>query len=102
VSSVSGSVALNEARWCTTLQSLQCNKNMIVTLDVSACLKLLSLGSGENELTSLDVSKNTALQDLYCRVNQLATLDVKANTALRSRGRYSDKHSGLYDIYSME
>jgi Leucine-rich repeat (LRR) protein len=49
---------------------------------LEAFVNLTGLDCGRNKLTSLDVSANTALATLWCYSNQLTSLDVSANTAL--------------------
>ena len=66
----------------TALTKLYCYQNQLTSLDVSKNTALTSLGCSFNQLTSLDVSKNTALTTLECPWNQLTSLDVSKNTAL--------------------
>jgi Leucine-rich repeat (LRR) protein/PKD repeat protein len=68
----------------TALATLWCYSNQLTSLDVSANTALTYLSCWNNQLTSLDVSANTALESLRCDVNQLTSLDVSANTALES------------------
>ena len=64
------------------LEYLKCEECQITTLDVSKNVRLTKLLCHSNQLTSLDVSKNIALKDLHCPHNQLASLDVSKNTLL--------------------
>ncbi len=66
----------------TVLTNLDCSGNQLTTLDVSNNTVLTGLDCGFNQLTTLDVSQNTELTELYCSGNQLTTLDVSKNTAL--------------------
>ncbi len=66
----------------TALTNLRCGYNQLTSLDLSNNTALTNLDCGYNQLTSLDLSKNTALTDLYCYGNQLTSLDLSNNTAL--------------------
>ena len=67
----------------TALKYLYCYNNQLTSLDLSKNTALTKLNCSVNQLTSLDVSKNTALQYLWCENNQLTSLDVSKNTALQ-------------------
>jgi hypothetical protein len=64
------------------LQYLKCEECQITTLDVSKNVKLTKLACHSNQLTSLDISKNIALKDLHCPHNKLVSLDVSNNPDL--------------------
>ncbi len=66
----------------TNLTSLDCAYNQLTTLDVSALTKLTSLDCYRNELTKLDVSNLTLLTELDCDYNQLTVLNVSNLTGL--------------------
>ncbi len=66
----------------TSLTFLNCEENLLTTLDVSGATSLEGLHCSSNQLTTLDVSQNTSLEGLYCSSNQLTTLDVSANASL--------------------
>jgi hypothetical protein len=66
----------------TGLTRLECWKNEITELDLSANAALTYLRCDQNKLTSLDVASNTALASLLCYMNPLTGLDVSKNTAL--------------------
>ena len=68
----------------TSLVSLDCAYNKLISLDVSQNTALRALQCESNQLTSLDVSQNTALRSLICRANQLNSLDVSGCNALTS------------------
>ncbi len=65
------------------LRYLDCEGNLLSSLDVSKNTALKDLNCGYNQLTSLDVRKNTALERLFCHSNGLNALDVSRNTALK-------------------
>ena len=79
----------------TNLTSLDCSFNSLMELDVSALTKLDSLSCYENALTKLDVSKLTGLTKLDCAYNQLTTLDVSALTKLTSLDCYRNELTKL-------
>ena len=66
----------------TNLDSLLCDSNSLIYLDITSNGMLRVLSCSHNALTSLDVSSNLALSNLYCQNNQLTSLDVSANLAL--------------------
>ena len=68
----------------TALTELNCERNLLTSLDVSKNTALTYLSCDDNSLTNLDVSKNTALISLNCCNNQLRSLNVSKNTALIS------------------
>ncbi len=76
ISSVTGIEAF------VNLDSLNCVKNLLTSLDVSENTALTYLNCRNNQLSSMDVSNNTALSYLYCGENQLISLDVSNCTAL--------------------
>ena len=76
--------SLQGIEFFTALESLQCMRNQLTSLDVSKNTLLRTLGCDENQLTSLDLSKNTLLMILDCSYNQLTSLDISTLTALES------------------
>ena len=79
----------------TNLTSLVCSDNQLTALDVSGLTNLTSLDCYRNELTKLDVSKLTGLTKLDCAYNQLTTLDVSALTKLTSLDCYRNELTKL-------
>ena len=79
-----GLTDLSALKYFTGLQTLNCSRNSLTELDVSALTKLESLSCYLNKLTALDVSNQTLLKDLDCSDNQLTALDVSALTSLTS------------------
>lgn len=67
---------------CRSLKELDCYGNELTALDVSNNKALTYLDCGRNELTSLDVSNNKALKYLNCGSNELTSLDMSKCTAL--------------------
>ena len=90
--------SLKGIEYFTSLEYLDCSKNMITELDVSKNTALQRLTCDENRsyeydsenyrynytcyLASLNVTGCTALQYLSCWGNALTTLDLSTNTAL--------------------
>lgn len=68
----------------TFLRYLSVNQNQLSHLNVSQNTQLEQLHSDNNQLTSLDVSQNVQLEELYCESNQLTSLDVSQNIELKS------------------
>lgn len=67
----------------TALESLDCSKTTLPSLDTSHNENLVFLRCNEiSTLTTLNVSENTALKHLYCNDNPLTALDLANNTAL--------------------
>ena len=77
-----GLTDLSALKYFTGLQTLDCSRNSLTTLDVSALTKLTSLDCYRNELTKLVVSKLTGLTKLDCAYNQLTALNVSNLTGL--------------------
>ncbi|MDW5289454.1 T9SS type A sorting domain-containing protein [Formosa sp. PL04] len=64
------------------LTSLNCNENMINSLDVASNVNLMFLFCNNNQLSQLDVTSNLNLRWLYCERNELVSLDISLNTKL--------------------
>ena len=79
----------------TNLTSLDCSDNQLTALDVSKLTHLTILDCSDNELTALDVSKLTGLTKLDCSFNSLTTLDVSALTKLTSLDCYRNELTKL-------
>ena len=79
----------------TNLDSLLCDSNSLIYLDITSNGMLRVLSCSHNALTSLDVSSNLALSNLYCQNNQLTSLDVSANLALTHLFCFSNQLTSL-------
>lgn len=66
----------------TSLEFLNCQFNLLTSLNVSKNSKLIELYTHGNDLTTLDVSANTALTTLYANKNKLTALDLSKNSKL--------------------
>ena len=90
-----GLTDLSALKYFTGLQTLDCSRNSLTTLDVSALTNLTSLDCSENALTTLDVSALTNLTSLDCYRNELTTLDVSKLTNLTSLDCYRNELTEL-------
>lgn len=79
-----GLTDLSALKYFTGLQTLDCSRNSLTELDVSALTNLTSLDCSDNQLTALDVSKLTHLTILDCSDNELTELNVSRQTNLTS------------------
>lgn len=86
---------LSALKYFTGLQTLDCSRNLLTELDVSALTKLDSLSCSQNALTKLNVSGQTNLTFLDCTFNSLTTLDVSALTSLTSLDCYRNELTKL-------
>ena len=68
----------------TALTTLSCSGNELTSIDLSQCPALTTLNCNYNSLSSLDLSKNPALTTLNCSNNQLTSLDLSKNENLTS------------------
>ena len=66
----------------TNLIRLNCNNNVLTSLDLSDNKKLTEINCYGNKLTSLDVTGCVALGRLICGANDLTSLNVSKNSAL--------------------
>ncbi len=90
-----GLTDLSALKYFTGLQTLNCSRNSLTELDVSALTNLTSLDCSFNSLTKLNVSNLTLLTELDCAYNQLTTLDVSALTKLTSLDCYRNELTKL-------
>ena len=75
---------LSALKYFTGLQTLDCSRNSLTELDVSALTSLTSLDCSFNSLTELDVSALTNLTSMDCSFNSLTKLNVSGQTNLTS------------------
>lgn len=93
----SGMTNLSGIEYFSSLETLNCQGNLLTSINVSSNLALKYLDCSNNPLTALDVSKNTQLTELYCDgivsitnksnsktsvASQLTVLDVSKNLLL--------------------
>ena len=77
-----GITDLTGIEYFPNLTELDCRRNELTALDVSALADLEDLNCSGNKLTSLDVSANAALRELSCSDNPLTSL--KGGAELRT------------------
>ena len=75
-----GNVNINNMKG---LQTYNCAKTGIKSLDLSHHPELYKLTCSYNEITSLDLSKNPKLRILECQDNRITKLDLSKNPQLR-------------------
>ena len=102
-----GLTDLSALKYFTGLQTLDCSRNLLTTLDVSALTNLTSLVCSYNQLTALDVSKLTGLTDLDCAKNLLTELNVSNLTGLEDLDCSENRMSSLdisefHNLYSVK
>ncbi|MFV5696887.1 LamG-like jellyroll fold domain-containing protein [Flavobacterium sp. ZT3R17] len=73
------------------LESLDCQKNNLTTLDISKNGKLIVVNCSVNKLTNLINTSNLGLTNLNCSTNQLTSLDVSKYTLLTNLSFSSNK-----------
>ena len=95
-----GLTDLSALKYFTGLQTLNCSRNSLTELDVSALTNLTSLDCYFNSLTKLNVSEQTNLTSLDCSFNSLTELDVSALTNLTSLD-CSDNQLTALDVSKM-
>jgi len=93
----SGITSLSGIEYFPNLETINCQGNLLTSINVSSNPALKYLDCSKNPLTTLDVSKNTQLTELYCDgvviitkkinaktsvANQLTVLDVSKNLSL--------------------
>jgi len=64
------------------LVMLDCEDNLLTSLDLTFNTKLNTLDCHGNQLSSLNIQSNTMLQTLACMDNQLNTIDLSKNLLL--------------------
>ncbi|MFK5891422.1 MAG: N-acetylmuramoyl-L-alanine amidase [Flavobacteriaceae bacterium] len=79
----------------TSLTTLWCVNNQLISLNISLNTTLTYLYCYLNQLTSLDVSQNTILINLFCAVNRLTNLEVSQNARLSNLSCYSNQLTSL-------
>lgn len=77
------------------LQSLICSNNQLKNIDVSKNGALYNLNCANNQITNLDLSKNTVLKYFHCENNKLTSLDLSNNIALIELYCYSNSLTTL-------
>lgn len=79
-----GIESMSEISEFSNLRVLQCNDNLLLSLDLRKCPFLERVGCAGNKLTSLDVNGLRALLSLNCSDNSLSGLQLGTNSSLRT------------------
>ena len=79
----------------TRLERLDCSRNRLGRLDLTACTLLTSLDCTENRLTVLDVTGLRSLRTLDCRANLLPRLDLQSNGSVNRFDGRSNRFTTL-------
>lgn len=77
-----GIASLGDLREFVNLERLDCSRNALTELDLTACSHLTRLDCSGNALVRLDVEDLRALVWLDCSQNALAEMDLTSNTSL--------------------
>lgn len=77
-----GLTDISGIEYFTGLTALNCSRNNLTSLDLSANTALMTLNCSSNKLTSLDMSGCLALTTLNCSKNNLTSLDLSGCTSL--------------------
>lgn len=65
------------------LDTLDCERNQLDTIDLSSNTSLVFLNVFLNKLSILDISENILLEEVHCDYNPLTNLDVAKNVELK-------------------
>jgi hypothetical protein len=66
-----------------SLTNLDCDGNLLTTLDVTQNTLLVDLGCDSNQIWLLDLSQNILLTYLSCEANDISSLDLSLNPVFR-------------------
>ena len=66
----------------TKLNTLDCHGNLLSSLNIQSNTMLQTLACMDNQLNAIDLSKNLFLSDLSCQGNLITELDLTNNTEL--------------------
>ncbi|MFH1739468.1 MAG: FG-GAP-like repeat-containing protein [bacterium] len=86
---------LTGIEYFTGITTLWCQRNELVSLDVSHNVALASLKCFNNPLTELDISKNANLTELLCYRTELKHLDVSQHPSLQILQCYQTQLTAL-------
>jgi Leucine-rich repeat (LRR) protein len=75
--------SLNGINDFSNLTYLDCQSNLLASLDVTNLKKLTKLDCGYNYISNLNVNGLTSLENLNCRANKLQTLDISSLKGLK-------------------
>ena len=84
---------------CTSLKYLFCANNKLESIDVTSCSLLERLECNQNQILELNLRNNTLLQNLYCSNNPIESLDISSNPDLCNLSYEIEKMPRLKTIY---
>ena len=90
-SSGKGIESLAGLEFFVNLEVLNCNSNLLTSIDISKNLLLTTFRCDSNNIDSLGLAKNTSLKVLSCSSNELTKLDVSNNVGLTELNVASNK-----------
>ena len=82
------------------LALLDCDDNLLTSIDVSKNILLENLWCVENQINTIDLSNNPLLKTLYCRNNIVTYINITKNTALNTLICNSNKLTSLVVSYN--
>lgn len=77
--------SLEGIRYFTELESLECQRKLMTSLDVSGLARLEYLACTHSALTTLNVTGCVSLRSLSCYANKLSSLDISDCAPILSR-----------------
>lgn len=80
---------------CTSLETLNCSRNVLKELDISSCTSLRELNCSNSYIEILWLPKSNTLQTIICSSNRLGNLDLTSQNALTSLKCNSNKLAAL-------
>ena len=72
-----------DLRGCRKMTYLRCDRNRLTSLNTAGCIYLTGVYCIDNNLTSLNFSGLSRLQSLNCEINKLTSLDISGCTRLK-------------------
>jgi Leucine-rich repeat (LRR) protein len=91
----SGLTSLSGIEYFSNLETLNCQGNLLTTINVSSNPALKYLDCSKNPLLALDVSKNTQLSELYCDGIVTTTKKINAKTSVANQLNVLDVSNNL-------
>ena len=88
-------VSIDEIRFFTNLEELDCSANQLTSLNLDSNYKLKKLNCNNNLLKALDLSNNVELLELHCCTNDIESLNIKNNTNLHQVECYFNRIATL-------
>ena len=90
-----GVESLSGIEFFVNLESLNCNNNLLTTLDISKNTLLTTFSCDSNKIDSLGLQANTLLKVVSCSSNEMTKIDLSNNKELTDLNCSSNKLKGL-------